>query len=137
MSVLSLVGAGVFGLVVGWITYRTLRRARDGAQIADLAAVVAAVGGGAVVNAQLAEPDLFAAYGIGLGFGFFSYLAVSLKLEGREVVVGRDGFLGGREHTALGSTAEEAQRSPGAGVDEAASPGRQPGSGFLGGGKTS
>ncbi|MFD6180663.1 hypothetical protein [Streptomyces goshikiensis] len=134
MSVLSLVGAGVFGLVIGWITYRTLRRARDGAHIADLAAVVAAVGGGAVVNAQLSEPDLFAAYGIGLGVGFFSYLAASLKLEGREVVAGRDGFLGGREHTAPGSTAEAAHRSPG-GVDEAAPPGRPSGSGFLGGGR--
>ncbi|MFD8019769.1 hypothetical protein [Streptomyces lavendulae] len=136
MSVLSLVGAGVFGLVIGWITYRTLRRTRDEARIADLAAVVAAVGGGAVVNAQLAEPDLFAAYGIGLGVGFFSYLVVSLKLEGRDVVAGRDGFLGGREHTAPGSTAEGAQRSPG-GVDEGAPPGRPSSSGFLGGGKTS
>ncbi|GLV85385.1 hypothetical protein Slala03_50740 [Streptomyces lavendulae subsp. lavendulae] len=126
MSVLSLVGAGIFGLVVGWITYRTLRRAQDGAHIADLAAVVAAIGGGAVVNAQLSEPDLFAAYGIGLGVGFFSYLVVSLKLEGRQAVAGPGGFLGGDEPTAPGST-----------VDGAAPPERQSSSGFLGGGKTS
>ncbi|MGW6390201.1 hypothetical protein ACWFR1_06765 [Streptomyces sp. NPDC055103] len=33
--------------------------------------VIAALGGGAVVNNQFAEPDLFAAYGIGLFFGYF------------------------------------------------------------------
>lgn len=113
MSILSLVGAGLFGVVIGWITYRTLRRAEGGARIADLAAVVAAVGGGAVVNAQLAEPDLFAAYGIGLCAGFFSYLVVSLILEGRPAVVG---FMGDDPPAALSRAAQ-----------------RPSGGGFLGG----
>ncbi|MBO1336877.1 hypothetical protein [Streptomyces sp. VRA16 Mangrove soil] len=96
LSVMDLVGAGLFGWVVGWITYRTLRRAERGARIADIAAVVAAIGGGAVVNTRLAEPDLFAAYGMGLCAGFFAYLLTGLALEGRQAVTD---FLGDAPQT--------------------------------------
>lgn len=43
------IGAICFGLVIGWITYRTLRRA-DSTGISDIATVLAAVGGGAVLG---------------------------------------------------------------------------------------
>ncbi|MET8186674.1 hypothetical protein ABZV15_12845 [Streptomyces sp. NPDC005246] len=81
---LSLLGAGAFGAVIGWIAYRTLRRSVDGSRIADLITVVAALGGGAVVNTQFAEPDLFAAYGIGLFAGFFLYFVVGLLIDWSE-----------------------------------------------------
>ena len=45
-TVLS-VGATCFGIVVGYVTYRTLVRKSDAA-ISDLAAVIAAIGGGVV-----------------------------------------------------------------------------------------
>ncbi|MEU2280658.1 hypothetical protein ABZ614_01590 [Streptomyces sp. NPDC013178] len=80
-STLSLVGSGAFGLVIGWIAYRTLRRAKDGSRVSDLVTVVAALGGGTVINARFPEPDLFACYGLGLAAGFFGYFLVSLLVD--------------------------------------------------------
>jgi hypothetical protein len=99
---LELLGAGGFGLVVGWITYRALRRRQDKAALSDLAAVLAAIGGGAVTG-LFPEPRLFGAYGIGLAVGFFSYLTVGWLLDQRR---GKDGgdnsqvddWMGDREH---------------------------------------
>jgi NhaP-type Na+/H+ or K+/H+ antiporter len=81
VTTLSLWGSGAFGLVIGWIAYRTLRRTADAPRLADLVTVIAALGGGAVINARFAEPDLFAAYGIGLAAGFFAYLVVAYLME--------------------------------------------------------
>jgi hypothetical protein len=78
---LPLAGAGCFGLVIGWITYRTLRRATAGAQLSDIAAVIAAVGGGAV-TVQFSDKDSFGAYSIGLAIGFFAYFLVGLYFDG-------------------------------------------------------
>jgi tetratricopeptide (TPR) repeat protein len=62
-------GVFCFGLFVGFITYRTLIRATTTA-VSDLAAVIAAVGGGAV--AAIAKPgtDMFGWYAIALLVGF-------------------------------------------------------------------
>jgi hypothetical protein len=40
------VGAVAFGLVVGWVTYRTLRRKEGVSALSDISAVVAAIGWG-------------------------------------------------------------------------------------------
>ncbi|MGV9344965.1 hypothetical protein ACWDSD_09195 [Streptomyces spiralis] len=82
-SVLSLVGSGCFGLVVGWIAYRTLRRS-EGSRISDLVTVVAALGGGVVINTRFPDPDLFACYAFGLAVGFFGYLIVAGALNRAE-----------------------------------------------------
>ncbi|MFE0418934.1 hypothetical protein [Streptomyces tendae] len=82
-SVLSLVGSGCFGLVVGWIAYRTLRRS-EGSRISDLITVVAALGGGVVINSRFPDPDLFACYALGLAVGFFGYLIVAGMLNRAE-----------------------------------------------------
>ena len=75
------VGAAVFGVVVGWIVYRTLRRNTNAVALSDIATVIGAVGGAAVT--QMFDTDkIFAWYCIGLGFGFFAYLLVALKLAG-------------------------------------------------------
>ncbi|MGQ4487869.1 hypothetical protein LRE75_07345 [Streptomyces sp. 372A] len=81
VSTLSLWGAWAFGVVIGWIAYRTLRRTTDGPRIADLVTVIAALGGGTVVSTQFAEPDLFAMYGIGLLVGFFAYLVTGSLMD--------------------------------------------------------
>jgi uncharacterized membrane protein YfcA len=85
-------GALLFGVLVGWITYRTLVRRTGGAQISDIATVIGAVGGAAVMT--LFDSDhLFALYSIGLFAGFFSYLILYFLLNGREktaVVMGDD-----------------------------------------------
>ena len=67
------IGAICFGVVIGWITYRTLRRTGETVAISNIATVVAAVGGGAVISLFKTQ-ELFAWYSIGLAFGFFMYL---------------------------------------------------------------
>jgi hypothetical protein len=71
------VGAACFGLVVGWITYRTLRRKEGAVALSDLATVIAAVGGGAVTSLFQSEV-VFAWYSIGLAIGFFLYFIIGM-----------------------------------------------------------
>lgn len=78
------VGAVVFGVVVGWITYRTLVRGKT-AQISDLATVIGAVGGGAVTTV-FKDTFLFGLYCVGLGAGFFAYLAIFGIINGRKAL---------------------------------------------------
>ena len=66
-------GALCFGLVIGWVTYRTLRRAGETVALSNIATVIGAIGGGAVTGRFKSE-ELFAAYSIGLAVGFFLYL---------------------------------------------------------------
>jgi len=75
-------GALCFGLVIGWVTYRTLRRKNEPSTLSDISAVIAAVGG-AAVTALFKVGELFGAYCIGLAIGFFLYLIVSLILYGK------------------------------------------------------
>jgi hypothetical protein len=65
-------GAVLFGLVVGWITYYTLAHVEKHG-VADIAAVIAAVGGAAVLALFPAQSQLFDDYAIGLAIGFFAY----------------------------------------------------------------
>ena len=73
------IGAICFGVVVGWVTYRTLRRTTDKTGISDIASVVGAVGGGAVTTLFEGE-QLFGLYSIGLAGGFFAYLVLGHTL---------------------------------------------------------
>jgi uncharacterized membrane protein YeaQ/YmgE (transglycosylase-associated protein family) len=70
------IGAVCFGLVVGWVTYRTLRRSKTNG-LSDIATIVGAVGGAAITTLFPAGKDVFGAYCIGLAVGFFGYLIVS------------------------------------------------------------
>jgi uncharacterized membrane protein YeaQ/YmgE (transglycosylase-associated protein family) len=69
-------GAICFGLVIGWITFRTLRR-KEGTALSDIASVIGAVGG-AGVTTIFGDKSLFFAYCIGLAIGFFAYFIVGL-----------------------------------------------------------
>lgn len=80
---MDIAGAICFGLVIGWITYRTLRRNEGSVQLSDIATVLGVVGGAAVTQ-QFDDTDMFGAYCIGLAIGFFGYFAVGLKLGGDE-----------------------------------------------------
>lgn len=71
MDLLQGFGAFCFGYVIGWVTYRTLRR-KEAVAISDIASVIGAVGGAAVT--ALFAKDLFALYSIGLAVGFFMYM---------------------------------------------------------------
>lgn len=85
IGTLGTVGAGCFGLVIGWVTYRTVRRSTDKVQLSDIATVLGAVGGAAVTK-TFDSGDAFGAYCVGLAVGFFLYLLVALKLDGKEGV---------------------------------------------------
>jgi hypothetical protein len=75
MSV-DLVGALCFGIIIGWVTYRTLRRTGETVALSNIASVIAAIGGGAV-TALFNSPALFGWYSIGLLVGFFGYLVAA------------------------------------------------------------
>jgi O-antigen/teichoic acid export membrane protein len=80
---MNIAGAICFGVVMGWVTYRTLRRSEDKVGLSDIATVFGAIGGAAVMT--LFDDDLFGGYAIGLAAGFFGYLIVSMVLEGKDV----------------------------------------------------
>jgi hypothetical protein len=85
-------GALCFGLVVGYITYRTLARSPSGG-VSDLAAVIAAIGGGAVTTIfQPQTTDTFGWYSIGLLLGLAAYGGIFWLVNGRKqfgTVMGR------------------------------------------------
>jgi hypothetical protein len=70
-------GAFCFGAVIGWVTYFTMRYSKDHA-MSDVAVVVGAVGGAAVLKLFSPDSGLFACYSIGLAVGFFVYVAILL-----------------------------------------------------------
>jgi hypothetical protein len=72
-------GPGAFGLVVGWVCYRTLRRKTDGVALGDIAGVIGAIGGATVV--ALFKNGAFNAYCVGLAIGFFAYLIVGMIID--------------------------------------------------------
>jgi hypothetical protein len=73
-DILAYGGGSAFGLVVGWVTYRTLHRRTDAVKLGDIGVVVGAVGG-AAITAIFDDKALFGAYSVGLAVGFFGYLA--------------------------------------------------------------
>ncbi len=75
-------GAFCFGLVVGWITYRTLRRTKTSG-LNDIATVIGAIGGAAVISLFPQENGAFGSYSIGLAVGFFGYLVIALIVDRR------------------------------------------------------
>jgi uncharacterized membrane protein YeaQ/YmgE (transglycosylase-associated protein family) len=77
------VGAVCFGIVIGWVTYRTLRRNQTSG-LTDIATVIGALGGAAITGIWKPGTGAFGGYCIGLVIGFFAYLIVSLILVGRE-----------------------------------------------------
>jgi hypothetical protein len=77
-------GALVFGLIVGYITYRTLIRTADKTAISDLAAIIGAIGGGAVARLYDAASNTFAYYAFGLAGGMAVFLVLFAILNGKD-----------------------------------------------------
>ena len=73
---LTIIGALCFGIVVGWTTYRTLRRNPTNG-LTDLATVIGAVGGAAITGIWKPGSGAFGTYCIGLIIGFFGYLTIA------------------------------------------------------------
>jgi hypothetical protein len=72
--------AGAFGIVMGWVTYRTLRRSSTSG-LGDIATVLGAVGGAAVTSLFPTRSVQFSAYCLGLFVGFFLYLGTASDPE--------------------------------------------------------
>lgn len=70
-------GALGFGMVVGWNAY-FINRYRKDVVIGDLAGLIGAVGGAAVLSLFDAQTTAFGFYGFGLAVGFFGYFVVLL-----------------------------------------------------------
>jgi uncharacterized membrane protein YeaQ/YmgE (transglycosylase-associated protein family) len=77
------VGAFCFGVVVGWIASRTLRRSTPGG-LSDIATVIGAVSGAAITGIYKPSTDSFGYYCIGLLVGFFAYLVLAIKIARQE-----------------------------------------------------
>ena len=75
---IQLIGAGVFGAIIGWYVYMINRYRKGDVQFSDLVTLIGIIGGGSILALFKAETDLFGAYGIGLGVGFFGYFFVLL-----------------------------------------------------------
>jgi O-antigen/teichoic acid export membrane protein len=83
-AVLNVLGAFCFGVVIGWICYRTLRRNQAASGLSDIATVAGAIGGAAITGIWKAGTGAFGSYCIGLMIGFFLYLIIALVIEGPE-----------------------------------------------------
>ena len=95
-SALQLWGAGFFGAVVGWFVYFVNRHRTEDVKLTDVAALLGAIAGAAVLALFPAGTDLFAAYGIGLAAGFFGYFLLLVVLVWRSKKLGVDWLLDGR-----------------------------------------
>lgn len=87
-------GALCFGLVIGFVTYRSIRQGRSGG-LSDLAAVIGATGGAAVLALFPAGSVRFDYYATGLAIGFFAYLILSLIIASKKGAGADREFLGG------------------------------------------
>ncbi len=76
-------GAVFFGLVIGWISYRTLRLTAGTNLLSAIAIIIATVGG-AALSTLLKDEVLFGWYAIGLAIGFLVYFAIGLGRYGKE-----------------------------------------------------
>jgi hypothetical protein len=89
-------GAGCFGLLIGWYVYYINRYRRGDVQLTDLVTLVGVLGGGAITALFPTRSNLFGAYGIGLATGFFAYFVVLIILVSASRNFDVDWFLDGR-----------------------------------------
>jgi hypothetical protein len=96
------IGAFGFGAVLGWNAY-FINRYRKDVVIGDLAAIISAVGGSAILALFKAETVLFAFYGMGLAVGFFGYFVVLIILVTKSAKYDVDWLIGGEGRPMLGA----------------------------------
>ena len=95
-STLQLLGAGGFGILIGWYVYYINRYRKADVQLSDLVTLIGIIGGGAILALFPSQTDLFGAYGIGLFIGFFGYFLTLIILVSLSKNFGIDWFLDGR-----------------------------------------
>jgi hypothetical protein len=95
-SSLQLIGAGCFGLILGWYLYFINRYRSGPVDFGDITSMLTAIGGAGVLALFPSGSDLFGAYGIGLAVGFFLYYAILNTMVARSPNFDSDFFLDGR-----------------------------------------
>ncbi len=103
IQVIQLLGAGGFGLIIGWYVYMINRYRKGDVQLSDLVTLIGAIGGTAVLALFPAGSSLFGAYGIGLAVGFFLYFLVLIILVAKSPNFNVDWFLDGRRRLPNGT----------------------------------
>ena len=73
------IGAICFGIIVGWVTSRTLRRTTPSG-LTDIATVTGSIGGAAITGIWQPSTNAFGYYCIGLFIGFFGYLILAMTM---------------------------------------------------------
>lgn len=96
IQIIQLIGALLFGTIIGWYVYLINRYRKGDVQLSDLAALIGVIGGSAVLALFDREGGLFGAYGIGLAIGFFSYFLSLIVMVSRSNNFNNDWFLDGR-----------------------------------------
>jgi hypothetical protein len=102
MGIIDL-GAWCFGVVVGWVTSRTLRRT-TASGLSDIATVISSIAGAAITGIYKPSTNAFGFYCIGLFVGFFAYLIISViiaKKEGNQPI---GDWLGSEPATTTGGS---------------------------------
>jgi hypothetical protein len=92
----QIAGALAFGLVLGWNVYFVNRFRKGEISFGDIATLVGVIGGAAVLALFPSSSDLFGAYGVGLGVGFFAYFLSLLAMVKVSPNFDSDWFLDGR-----------------------------------------
>lgn len=95
-SIVQMIGAGCFGLLIGWYVYYINRYRKGDVQFSDLVTLIGILGGTAVLAIFPARSDLFGAFGIGLAVGFFGYFLVLSGMVNHSPNFTVDWFLDGR-----------------------------------------
>lgn len=95
-DIIQLVGAGCFGILVGWYVYYVNRYRKDEIQLKDLGSFIGVIGGATVLTLFHSSTDLFGAYGIGLFIGFFGYFCILMIFVSKSKEFGVEWFLDGR-----------------------------------------
>ena len=95
-STLQLIGAGCFGLILGWYLYFINRYRSGPVDFGDITSILTAIGGAGVLALFPSGSDLFGAYGVGLALGFFLYYAILSTMVARSPNFDSDFFLDGR-----------------------------------------
>jgi hypothetical protein len=93
---IQVLGAGAFGMLIGWYVYYINRYRKGDVQLSDIVTLIGILGGAAVTQIFGQGTDLFGAYGIGLAIGFFSYFVLLVILVGISPNFSADWFLDGR-----------------------------------------
>lgn len=95
-STLQIAGAIGFGALIGWYVYYINRHRTDKVKLGDIATLIGALGGAAILTIFPAKTDLFGGYGIGLAAGFFGYFLVMVYCVRKSDKFGAEWFLDGR-----------------------------------------